>query len=156
MKRLVIGFGFSLALVLTVFVYSESRAAENPLIGTWKWDLNKTLQNLRFPSEGSDELKASATKAKKFVEGAAKNIVPNTTVIFADKEYLQIIYDSKGNILSRAYAPYNIITIGQDFVVVDQMENGGIGKLFFEGNSFYVEVQVGEYTYKDYFSKISD
>ena len=154
MKRTLIRFGIALMLGLTVFVLNESRAGENPLIGSWKWDNNKTLQNLQFPVEGSNELKASATKAKIFVEAIRKRIGSKTTVTYSDKEYLQVTYDDKDNILSKESAPYKLIKVGHDFVIIDQMKNGGHEKIFFEGNSFFVEVHVGEYTYKDYFSKI--
>jgi hypothetical protein len=39
-------------------------------------------------------------------------------------------------------APYRIVEVGKDYVIVDQMKNGGISKLFFSGNAFYVEVKV--------------
>ena len=31
----------------------------------------------------------------------------------------------------------------------------GLGRLFLEGNNFYVEVKVDDYTYRDYFTKFS-
>jgi hypothetical protein len=34
------------------------------------------------------------------------------------------------------------------------MKNGGIGKLFLSGNSFYVKVKAGEFTYRDYFTRM--
>jgi hypothetical protein len=154
MKRIILIFGLAFSLGLTVFTFSESRAGENPLIGTWSWDTNKTLQNLKIPVDGSSELKASATKAKKFVEAVAKKLGSKTTITYADEEYFQVIYDDKGNILSKESSPYKILETGRDFVIIDQMKNGGQAKIIFEDNSFFVEVHVGEYSYKDYFSKI--
>jgi hypothetical protein len=47
----------------------SSLAADNPLIGTWKWDNDKTLQEFRVPTDGSEQLKSDAARAKRFVEG---------------------------------------------------------------------------------------
>ena len=57
-------------------------------------------------------------------------------------------------VLSKASFPYKIVEVGKDYVIVDQMKNGGVGKLFLAGNSFYVEVKVGEFTYRDYFTRM--
>jgi len=43
---------------------------------------------------------------------------------------------------------------GSEFVIIHQENTDGVGKIPFQGNSFYVEVTVGNYTYKDYFTKL--
>jgi hypothetical protein len=51
-------------------------------------------------------------------------------------------------------APYRIVEVGKDYVIVDQLKNGGISRLFLSENAFYVEVKVGEFTYRDYFTRM--
>ena len=142
------------SMLLATFVSDESQAAVNPLIGSWKWDNNKTLQNLQVPIQASDKMKASAAKAKKFVENVEKDF-SNVTVTYSREKYIQVISDGKGRVLSRGIAPYHIIQIGRHYLVTDQFKNGGIQKLFLEGNSFFVKVRMGQYTYKDYFTKLT-
>jgi hypothetical protein len=57
-------------------------------------------------------------------------------------------------VISKESIPYKILELGKDYVIVDPMKNGGVGKLFLVGNSFYVEVAVGEFTYRDYFTRM--
>ena len=76
------------------------------------------------------------------------------TLTYTDQGCLEIIDDNKGNVLSRESSPYKIVEIGKDYVILDQARNGGVGKLFLKGNSFYVEVKVGEYSYNDYFTRL--
>jgi hypothetical protein len=56
-------------LVVGGLLALPSHAADNPLIGTWKWDNDKTLQEFRVPTDGSEQLKSDAARAKRFVEG---------------------------------------------------------------------------------------
>jgi hypothetical protein len=57
-------------------------------------------------------------------------------------------------VLSKESFPYRIVEAGKDYVIVDQMKNGGVSKFFLAGNGFYVEVKVGEFTYRDYFTRM--
>jgi len=131
-----------------------SRAADNPLIGTWKWDNNKTLREFRLPTVGSEPFKSDAARAKRFVEGQARNLQSTMTLTYTDQECTQVIAGGSGIVISRESIPYKTLELRQDYVVVDQMKNGGVGKIFLAGNSFYVEVKVGEFTYRDYFTRM--
>jgi predicted amidohydrolase YtcJ len=135
-----------------VYQRPQQLAVNNPLIGTWKSDDAKTLREFRSPTEGSAELKASTAKAKAFVEAVAKKLNSNVTLTYADKECTEIIFDNKAHELSKESFPYKIVELGESNIVVD--EASGVSKIFFEGNHFYVEVKVGDYTYKDYFTRL--
>jgi hypothetical protein len=129
-------------------------AADNPLIGSWKWDNDKTLQEFRLPTEGSEPLKSDAARARRFVEGTVKQLGSNMTLMYTDKECTQVIVGGNGAVLSKESSPYRIVEVGKGYVVVDQLTNGGTSKLFWAGDSFYVEVKVGEFTYRDYFTRL--
>jgi hypothetical protein len=140
--------------VLTAFVFNPSIAGDNPLIGSWRWDNVKTLQNLKIPTEGSDELMKSAHKAKTFVQSVAKNLRSNMVLTYRDNECDQITFDNEGRELSRHTMAYRLVEVRKDVVIVDQLDNGGVVKLFRDGDkSFYVEVKVGEFAYRDYFTR---
>jgi hypothetical protein len=141
------------ALTLLAFTCNGCLAAKNPLIGTWRWDNVKTLQEFQSPTEGSAELKASAAKAKAFVEAIARKLNSNVTLTYADNKCTEIIVDSEGHEISKESFPYTIVETHKDYIVVDQPNNGAPYRVFFEGSSFYVEVKVGDYTYKDYFTR---
>ncbi len=153
-NRTLTRYGCLAALILMAFTCNECLAAKNPLIGTWKWDNAKTLQEFQSPTEGSAQLKESAARAKAFAEAIAKHLNSNVTLTYTDKVCTEIVLDRKGDELSRESFPYKIIENNKDYVIVDQPNNGGVGRLFLEGNHFYVEVKVGEYTYQDYFTKL--
>jgi len=136
-----------------VYQPPQQTAADNPLIGTWKWDNVKTLREFQSPTEGSAELKASAAKAKAFVEAIAKKLNSNVRLTYTDNKCTEIIVDGKGHELSKESFPYKIVETHKDYIVVDQPNNGGPYRVYLEGNGFYVEVNVGNYTYKDYFTK---
>ena len=76
------------------------------------------------------------------------------TLTYTDQECTQVIAGGSGIVISRESIPYKTLELRQDYVVVDQMKNGGVGKIFLAGNSFYVEVKVGEFTYRDYFTRM--
>jgi hypothetical protein len=122
-------------------------------MGSWRWDLDKTLRSIRTPANASKAVKDSAAKAKKFVE-AVKRDIGYMIVTYSDHDYVQVDYRPDGTVGTPQSAPYELLQIEKDFVVIDQKAEGSSAKLFFEGNSFYVEVQVGEYIYKDYFTKL--
>ncbi len=147
-------YGFQLAIALVMFTGSRCLAADNPLIGTWTQDWHTTLHELHLPTEGSKQLLSDATRAKRFVEGAVKNLGYNMTLTFTDEECTQVIFANNGTVLSKGSFPYRIVGVGKDYVIIDQLKNGGAGKLFLTANSFYIEVQVGEFTYKDYFRRL--
>src|SRR5262245_41811842 len=56
-------------LLVAAGMTTACQAADNPLIGSWRWDLEKTLRNIHPPAGASKSMVNSATKAKKFVEG---------------------------------------------------------------------------------------
>jgi hypothetical protein len=149
--------GLLVTLLLMIFAGNTSNAAENPLIGSWKWDNEKTLKNLPEPKGESSDLKASsAAKARKFVESVAAELRSNMVLVYTDRECDQITYDSNGHELSRKTLPYRIVRIAPEFVIVDQEKNGGVTKIYRQGrDSLYVEVQVGNYIYRDYFTRVS-
>jgi hypothetical protein len=126
------------ALILMAFTYNGCPAPKNPLVGTWRSDNAKTLQELQSPAEGSSELKASAAKAKAFVEAVAEKLNSNVTLTYTDNKCTEIIFDSKGHELSKESFPHKIVELGESYIVID--EASGVSKIFFEGNHFYVEV----------------
>jgi hypothetical protein len=71
--------------ILLAFTCTGCLAPKNPLLGTWRMDDAKTLQEFQSPTEGSAELKGSAAKAKAFVEAVAKNLTSNVTLTYTDK-----------------------------------------------------------------------
>ena len=82
-----------------------SRAADNPLIGTWKWDNNKTLREFRLPTVGSEPFKRDAARAKRFVEGQIRNLQSTMTLTYTDQECTQAIVGSSGTVISRESIP---------------------------------------------------
>jgi hypothetical protein len=93
----------------------------------------------------------TAAKAKAFVEAVARKRNSNVTLTYTDNRCTEIIFDSKGHELSKESFAYKIVELAESNIVID--EPSGVSKIFFEGNHFYVEVKVGEYTYRDYFTK---
>ena len=59
-------------IVGLIFFAGQGWAADSPLIGTWKQDWNRTLQELKVPAEGTEQLKSDAARAKRFVEGGVR------------------------------------------------------------------------------------
>ena len=132
-------------------------ASDNPLLGTWKWDNQRTLHEFQMPTTGNAELIRSATKAKRFVNATVLRLRSNMTLMYLDKECIEVIHDALGRELSRKALPYRIIKLEKDYLLVDQYNNGGVGKIFRENDdSFYVEVKVGTFVYRDYFTRIGD
>jgi hypothetical protein len=150
-RQSVLVFAFS---VVSGLLALRSQAADSPLLGTWEWDHDKALQEFKVPTQGSEQLKTDAARAKRFVEGTVKQLGSNMTLTYTDKEYIEVTVGGKGAVLSKTSSPYRIVEIGKDYVIIDQQKNGGTVKLFVNGNSFYVEVKVGEFTYRDYFTKM--
>ena len=68
------------------------------------------------------------------------------TLTYTDNKCTEIIYDRKGHELSKESFAYKIVELGESNIVID--EPSGVSKIFFEENHFYVEVKVGEYTYR--------
>jgi hypothetical protein len=154
LMRKVSGLGLLLVAISAGLTFTVSCGGENPLIGSWRWDNAKTLANFRLPTEGSDELKQSADKAKRLVEGIAAKAHSNMVLTYRDSECEEVIFTQTGQVLSRETIPYRLVKVEKTVVIIDQKENGGIVKLFRDGNdSLYVEVQVGSYTYRDYFTR---
>jgi hypothetical protein len=133
---------------------SQGLAADNPLIGSWKWDNDKTLREFRLPTDGSEQLKSDAARAKRFVEATVKKAGSNMTLTYTDKECTEVIVGGNAFVLRKESIPYKIVEVGSGYVIVDQLKHGGVIMLFLERNSFYVEVKVGEFTFKDYFTRM--
>ena len=148
------GSAYFLALFLFLSHAANSLAADNPLIGTWRWDNTRTLREFVSTKDGPQSLMKSADKAERFVEAANKTLGSNVQFTYTEHDCLEIIFDRQGNELSRDSSPYRVVEAGPGFVVIDQMNTDGIGKIFFQGDSFYVEVKVDDFTYKDYFKRI--
>lgn len=127
---------FTAVLMLLAFINYECLAADNALIGSWKWDNSRTLREFVLPTGGSEKLKSDAAKAKRFVEAKVKQLGSNMTLTYTVDECLEIVFDDKGNVLSRESFPYKTVEIGEDFVILDQLKNGGIVKAFLKGDSF--------------------
>ena len=144
-----------LLLVLALVVGGRCYATTNPLIGSWKWDNHKTLQHFKMPARGSNQLMESAKKAKRFVMGTASKLRSNMVLIYRDEKCAEVIYDNSGHELSRKWVPYRVVKITKEYVVIDQFENGGVVKIYLDGDdSSYVPVRVGEFVYRDYFTRI--
>jgi hypothetical protein len=109
-------YGCLAALMLTTFVCNESFAAENPLLGSWKWDNAKTLHEFTLPTKGSEQLTSDAAKAKRFIESAAKKLGSNTTVTYSESDCIEIVHDNKGTVLSKSSFPYRIVEMGKDYI----------------------------------------
>jgi hypothetical protein len=88
------------------------------------------------------------------VEAVAKKLNSNVTLTYTDKNWTEIIFDSKGHEFSKESLPYTIVETHKDYIVVDQHNNYAPTRVYFEGRSFYVEVKVSDYTYKSYFTKL--
>lgn len=73
---------------------------------------------------------------------------------YRDHECEQVIFGKDGQVLSRETIPYKLVEVKKDFLVIDQFQKGGVVKLYRDGDqSMYVEVWVGDYSYKDFFTK---
>lgn len=103
---------FLFSLVVGFFAMS-SVAADNPLIGKWKWDNDRTLRELRLPTDGSEQLKSDAARAKRFVEAESSNLRSNMTLTYTDKECTEVIFGPGGMVLSNASFPYKIVENGK-------------------------------------------
>jgi hypothetical protein len=108
-RRTCIGF------LLATCLATACQAADNPLIGSWRWDHDKTLRNMQTPAGASKAVMDSAAKAKKFVE-AVKRKVGYMTVTYSDHDYLQIEYAPDGTVLTRQSGPYELLQIEKDVI----------------------------------------
>jgi hypothetical protein len=62
----------------------SSCAADNPLIGTWKQDWNRTLQELKVPTEGTEQITSESARAKRFIQGGARNLGDSVRFAYTD------------------------------------------------------------------------
>lgn len=124
------------------------------MLGSWRWDNGKTLRNLQVPAEGSQELLESAQRARTFVANLNAKLNSNVVVSFSKNEYTQSTFGPGGDVFSRESVPYRVIEVHADRIVIADQAEGGTSTLFFDGpDSFYVEVSVGTFIYKDYFTR---
>jgi hypothetical protein len=101
----------TLLIGATVCIAAASGAPNNPLIGSWRWDNEKTLQNFHVSTQGTKEYMNSAAKAKQFVQSVAARIRSNMVLTYRDNEYDEVI-------------------------------------------TLFVEVKVGDFIYRDYFTRL--
>lgn len=139
---------------LITLLFNGCAAAENPLIGTWVWDSEKTLEEQRLPANASDKVRDAARRARTFVEARVRNVGSRLTLNYTDTSCLQTQFDHNGNVLTQVTIPYRVVSVTDTSVTIDQFNNGGVVELFLEGAHFYIEVKVDAYTYKDYFRKL--
>src|SRR5271168_4059669 len=78
------------------FLGRSVAAADNPLIGSWRWDNDKTLQEFTLPTAGSEQLKSDAARAKRFVEAQVNHLHSNMTLTYTEKEYTEVIVANTG------------------------------------------------------------
>jgi hypothetical protein len=143
-------------LLLATLSIGSCRSATNPLVGSWRWDNAKTLENFKATAAAAPESQASSIeKARRFVESVATRLRSNMVLTYTDHDCAEVITDDTGREISREITPYKVLEIKNDHVLIDQSTKGGVVKLFREGDSsLSVEVKVGNFVYRDYFTRI--
>lgn len=143
-----------IALAWLALASLPAQAADNPLLGSWRWDNAKTLRNLQVPAEGSPELLESANRARTFVTQLNAKLNSNIIHTYSESEFTQVTFGPDGGVLSSESMPYLLIETHADHVVIDQLANGGRSTLYLDGpDSVYVEVHMGSFTFRDYFTR---
>lgn len=145
----------NISLVSIIFLlYSNCVVAEanDRLFGMWKWDGTKTLDEIKKSHENSENNR-DAKRALLFVTAQIDQMNNSVRVFFASDKYITIITDSKGNLLSSDAATYHVVESTKDTTTIDQHNNGGIVKLHFSYNYYYIFSKVGDYAYKDFYVK---
>lgn len=142
--------------LLVVLSIGSCRAVTNPLVGSWRWDNAKTLDNFKAAADGAPASQAaSVDKARRFVEAVATRLRSNMLLIYTDHDCTEVVTDEVGREVSREITPYKVLEIHDNYVLVDQLDKGGVVKIFRENDSsLYVEVKVGTFVYRDYFTRI--
>jgi hypothetical protein len=145
-----------LAALLLVLSMGSCRATTNPSVGSWRWDNAKTLDNFKTTADSAPASQAaSVANARRFVEAVAARLRSNMVLIYTDHDCTGVITDDGGRELSREIMPYKILEIHDNYVLVDQLDKGGVVKIFRESDSsLYLEVKVGSFVYRDYFTRI--
>ncbi len=115
---------------------------ESPLIGTWASDRERILS----------ELYAMDDPPEQVIQCFEAKLCGSHVVEFMEDEYWTTLFDKEGNEISHEKAPYKILEKGDGFIVIDQMKNGGISKIFFIDNGFYIDVP--EFGYRDYHKRV--
>ena len=143
-------------LLFATLSTASCRSATNPLVGSWRWDNAKTLDNLKATAGGAPESQAaSLDKARRFVEAVATRLHSNMVLTYTDHDCVEVITDDTGREISRGITPYKVLAVNDDYVLVDRLAKGGVAKIFRESDSsLYVEVKVGNFVYRDYFTRI--
>jgi len=137
-------------LVVSLVVFAKCEANENKLEGTWRMDPQRSLKELNIPKTESVDLDLAATKVLQLFEMYANEECAALRVVYGKSTYRTIL---NGDVRNSTVAPYRVIESDADYVVIDQFDNGGILKINFVENSFYVNQSVGGFKYKDYFTK---
>src|SRR5690625_1229638 len=131
-------------LVVTLNASFASDEGVNPLLGAWKSDREKILSDLHDKENSPKEV----------IQCFESRICGSHIVEFMEEEYWTVIVDNDGNQISREKAPYKILDREADFIVIDQMENGGVSKIFLVEGGFYIEGT--ELGYRDYHKRFDD
>lgn len=103
-------------LLLATLSIGSCRSVTNPLVGSWRWDNAKTLNNLKPTADVAPEFQASADKARRFVEVVATRLHSNMVLTYTDHDYTEVITDDTGHELSRKTVPYKVLGINADYV----------------------------------------
>lgn len=127
--------------VLIITTGCQHIAVDNRLIGTWRHDTQRTLNEL--PQENTIAL----TKITKVIQWISKEKCGSFKVIYENDVYRTIIEGVSDRTVS-----YKIVERGTDYIVIDQFENGGITKINFVKDGFYVTQETDGVVFKDYFT----
>lgn len=112
---------------------------KNPLLGTWVADGERTLSELRAMDEPPETALACFEKG---VCGEAE-------VRYLKDTYVTISKSAEGRLLGEVTAPYDLIEVNEEYVVIDQFENGGKFQVHFADElTIYIKTEQG---FNDYY-----
>lgn len=98
-------------------------------------DTERTLAELQIPDTAGAKLREAASKALKVLKMSAAAGCAAVKAIYSENTYETIL---SAGILTKTVSPYKVIETGTDYIIIDKIENGGIIKIHFTENSFYV------------------
>jgi hypothetical protein len=135
---------------LCCFLITAAFADDNPLLGEWRMDAQRSLKELEGIEVVDSDQSRMAGKALRVMKSLKEEGCGTIKVVYHKDTYETII---TSNISSSAVEPYSVVERGDNYIVIDQFENGGIGKIIFIKDGFYVNQEIEGFTYKDYFTK---
>ena len=140
-KKYKLHVNFSALLVVIAFLVLGC-SSNNPLVGKWKPDSQRTLKELKLLEDPS----------KSALNCFESKICGTGLVEYSGKNYLTVIVNKNGEILSEKSATYQVLEITNDYVYIDQFNNGGKFKLYFESkDSMYIKNESG---FNDYYLRV--